>query len=90
MAENSQKEQKTMWKKGEIARHEQFLLLPLCFQKTFTKVFSKDFSKNFYHSFFQACTADTKTQGYVWERVKRNIHAPCYSRGVQDRLSVPL
>ena len=27
---------KTLWEKGEIARYEQFLLFPQCFQKTCT------------------------------------------------------
>ena len=34
MAESSPKEQKILWGKGEIARYEQFLLFPQCFQKT--------------------------------------------------------
>ena len=34
MAESSPKGYKTLWGKGEIARYEQFLLFPLCFQKT--------------------------------------------------------
>ena len=36
MAESHPKEYKTLWGKGEIARHEQFLLFPQCFQKTRT------------------------------------------------------
>ena len=31
----SKQVENTVGEKGEIARHEQFLLLPLCFQKTF-------------------------------------------------------
>ena len=33
MAESYLKGQKTLWGKGEIARYEQFLLFPQCFQK---------------------------------------------------------
>ena len=33
MAESSPYGQKTQWEKGEIARYEQFLLFPLCFQR---------------------------------------------------------
>ena len=36
MAESSQNGQKTMMGKGEIARYEQFLPFPQCFQKTCT------------------------------------------------------
>ena len=34
MAESYPNSQKTLWEKGEIARNEQFLLFPQCFQKT--------------------------------------------------------
>ena len=33
MAESYPKGWKTLWQKGEIARNEQFLLFPQCFQK---------------------------------------------------------
>ena len=33
MAESYPKRKKTLWTKGEIARYEQFLLFPQCFQK---------------------------------------------------------
>ena len=36
MAESSQKELENTMGNGEIARYEQFLLFPLCFQKTCT------------------------------------------------------
>ena len=36
MQESSMKGEKTLRKKEEIARHEQFLLFPQCFQKTCT------------------------------------------------------
>ena len=36
MAESSPNVSRTLWEKGEIARNEQFLLFPQCFQKTFT------------------------------------------------------
>ena len=34
MAESLPDGWKSLWKKGEIARYEQFLLFPHCFQKT--------------------------------------------------------
>ena len=36
MAEISPKRAENTWGKGEIARYEQFLLFPRCFQKTVT------------------------------------------------------
>ena len=36
MAEDPPKGLKTLWEKGEIARYEQFFLVPQCFQKTST------------------------------------------------------
>ena len=36
MAEDTPKGWKTLGEKGEIARYEQFLLVPHCFQKTST------------------------------------------------------
>ena len=39
--------------KGEIARYEQFLLFPRCFQETFPTVFSRDL--NYRHVKTRAC-----------------------------------
>ena len=44
MAESSQKKKKKVENavgKGEIARYEQFLLFPQCFQKTCTRVWKR-------------------------------------------------
>ena len=38
MAEGYPYGEKTLEGKGEIAHHEQFLLFPQCFQKTYTAV----------------------------------------------------
>ena len=35
-AKSSSNEKKTLWEKGKIARCEQFLPFPQCFQKTYT------------------------------------------------------
>ena len=36
MVEVPQKGRKTLWEKGEIARQEQFLIFPHCFQRIYT------------------------------------------------------
>ena len=36
MVESSLNKKKTLWEEEEIARYEQFLLFPQCFQKTCT------------------------------------------------------